>query len=89
MSLLKFVKTAKYDSLMFKPIHIDKEQQNVIKIKYDRFVFIPTRKIIGQPKLEKNNIYRVNIKQWTHNEFHNTRFILTPETGNDSSECLL
>ena len=38
MNLLKFVKTAKYDSLMFKPIHIDTEQQNVIKIKYDRFV---------------------------------------------------
>ena len=80
MSLLKYIKSTKYDTEMFIPIQLTDSHKDTIKIKVyngNQYIFIPKREIIGKCKqFERNNVYAVQIKEWLHDNFYCVRYIL-------------
>ena len=76
---IKYIKVAKYETLMFVPIHIEDKDKDYINVKQhnkSKFIFLASKKIRG-PKLVEGHIYKVDISQHLWKGLTITRYHLT------------
>ena len=83
MVLIKYIKEAKYDTLLFIPIDItDAEYIKTKNYNGNKYIFLKKKRVKSKDNLKNGYLYTVTTKSWVHNKVVYVLYYLKPKVSN-------